>query len=231
MSGEAAKTRGYKGPISMEGVIAKWYVGNAKKNLAQYKMWATMIRQRVAPDSRVLEVAPGPGFLAIELAKLGNYKITGLDISKTFVQIEQKNAREAGLEIDFRLGDAGHMPFESELFDFIVCTAAFKNFSEPINALNEMYRVLKPDGKALIIDMRRDASKESIEKAVKAMPLDRVNSLFTKWTLSWLSKRAMTKEEFVELVSKTSFGECTIEEEGIGLEVNLQKWSAPQISE
>ncbi len=50
------------------------------------------------------------------------------------------------------------MPFESETFDFLLCRAAFKNFTEPLQALREMCRVLKPGGRALIIDLRRDTS-------------------------------------------------------------------------
>jgi ubiquinone/menaquinone biosynthesis C-methylase UbiE len=84
----------------------------------------------------------------IELAKLGNYKIAGLDISKTFVEIAQKKAKEAGVNIEFSLGDGAHMPYDDETFNFIICRAAFKNFKEPIGVLNEMYRVLKENGKA-----------------------------------------------------------------------------------
>ena len=58
----------------------------------------------------VLEVAPGPGFFAIELAKLGDFQITGLDISRTLVEIASENARAAGVRGRFspgqRLGDA-----------------------------------------------------------------------------------------------------------------------------
>jgi len=57
----------------------------------------------------VLEVAPGPGFFAIELAKQGDFKLTGLDISQTLVEIAAENARKAGVKIDFRLGNAAAM--------------------------------------------------------------------------------------------------------------------------
>src|ERR1700731_2616203 len=82
-----------------------------------------------------LEVAPGPGFFAIELAKLGDFKITGLDVSRTLVEIATQNARNAGVKIDFRLGNAAAMPFAAASFDMTYCAAAFKNFSEPVKAL------------------------------------------------------------------------------------------------
>ena len=222
MFGQKTKSKGYKG-IAMEGLVAKWYAGNQRKMMDQYKGWAKQVTGEVSDGSAVLEVAPGPGYLAIELAKYGKYKITGLDISKTFVDIARENAKDAGVNIDFQYGDAAHMPLDSEAFDFIVCTAAFKNFSEPINALNEMYRVLKPNGRALIIDLRRDVTKESLKNEVAKMRLGWLNSIITKWTFNWLAKRARTRDEFMELVAKTSFRNCEINEEELGLEIMLRK--------
>jgi len=218
----ATKSKGYKG-IAMEGFFAKWYAGNQRKMMEQYKGWAKEVREEVADGSAVLEVASGPGYLAIELARMGNYRIIGLDISKTFVEIAQKNANEAGLNINFRQGDASHMPFTDETFDFIVCTAAFKNFSEPVNALNEMHRVLRTNGRALIIDLKRDLTKQSIENEVTKMRLGKLNSTFTKWTFNWLAKRARTRDEFTELVAKSSFRKCQIQEDELGLEIRLRK--------
>ena len=60
----------------------------------------------------MLEVAPGPGYFAIEVARLQRFHVTGLDISRSFVQIASENARQEGLDVDFRHGDAASMPFE-----------------------------------------------------------------------------------------------------------------------
>jgi ubiquinone/menaquinone biosynthesis C-methylase UbiE len=127
--------------------------------------------EQILAQRSVLEVSPGPGYFAIELAKLGDYQITGLDISKTFVEIARANTEKANVRIDFRRGNASGMPFDNDKFDFLLCRAAFKNFSEPKRALKEMHRVLRPGGQALIIDLRRDASKESINQAINDMNL------------------------------------------------------------
>src|SRR5215471_18951736 len=119
----------YRGP-AMEGPIARWYASNTRRDTRAYRKIAQAIADQLPAGAAVLEVAPGPGYLAIELARLGDYRISGLDISRTFVQIASDNARQAGVSIDFRHGDAAHMPFQSESFDFIVCRAAFKNFSD-----------------------------------------------------------------------------------------------------
>src|SRR5882757_7258465 len=156
----STKTKGYKG-LGMEGFVATWYAKNTANSMNDFRIEARRVAALLAPGAKVLEVAPGPGYFAIELAKLGSYPITGLDISKTFVEIAQKNAAQAGVGAEFRQGSASNMPFERNQFDFLFCRAAFKNFSEPVCALQEMQRVLKPGGRALIADLRRDASLEA----------------------------------------------------------------------
>ncbi len=129
----------------MEGVIASWYAKTTFKDLNRHKLMAKQFVQKIPANGSVLEIAPGPGYFCIELARLGNYQITGLDISKSFVEIARKNAAEAGLIIDFREGNASAMPFQDHTFDFTFCQAAFKNFSEPVKAITEMYRVLNQE--------------------------------------------------------------------------------------
>ncbi len=216
-------TKGFKG-LGMEGFIARWYAKNTQKDMEEFKNLVRKVAEKIAEGSSVLELAPGPGYLAIELAKLANYKIVGLDISKTFVDIAQKKAKEAGVAVEFRQGDAAHMPFGDEMFDFVICRAAFKNFSDPLQVLNEMHRVLKINGKALIIDLRRDVAKESIDEFVNKRGLDRINSLITKWIFKFmLIKRAYTKDEIREFVSKTRFRKCEIQESSIVFEIWLEK--------
>jgi ubiquinone/menaquinone biosynthesis C-methylase UbiE len=217
-------SKGYKG-LGMNGFIATWYAQNTQKNMAAYRRSAKQVAERVAEGATILEVAPGPGYLSIELAKLGNYRIVGLDISATFVEIAQEKAKEAGVHIDFRLGNAAAMPLADGLFDCIVCSAAFKNFAEPVKALDEMFRVLKPGGKALIIDLRPDASIEVIDKHIREdLALTGINFLLTKWAFQhMLLKRAYTKEEIRQFASRSKFKTCTIEDDAIGMHIGLEK--------
>jgi ubiquinone/menaquinone biosynthesis C-methylase UbiE len=213
----------YKG-VGMEGPVAKWYASLSKKSMDDFGVLAQRIAHQVPQGRSVLEVAPGPGYFAIELAKLGDYRIKGLDISETFVEIARTNAAKANVEIDFRRGNASAMPFRDGKFDFLLCRAAFKNFSDPQGALEEMYRVLKPGGQALIIDLRRDASLESINQAVNQMSVGAVNGIITKLTFRFmLLKRAYTKKELEQLISKTKFHDIAVREDLIGLEILLSK--------
>ena len=222
-----ANPKPYKG-LGMEGAVAKWYAKLTRKSLDEFKKLARRAAEQIPAHGSVLEVAPGPGYFAIELAKLGDYQITGLDISQTFVGIARANAAKAGVQVDFRRGNASAMPFGDETFDFLLCRAAFKNFSEPDRALEEMHRVLKPGGRALIIDLRRDASKESINQAVNCMSLGVVNGLITKLTFRFmLLKRAYTKSQLEGLIANTGFGGVDIQESLTGLEISLSKNPKP----
>jgi len=221
----AVKTdKGYKG-MGMEGFIATWYAKITGKNIDTFKKEAREISERVLEGGAVLEVAPGPGYLAIELARLGKQTVTGLDISKKFVEIARTKAKEGGVSVDFRNGDVAHMPFADGMFDFIICRAAFKNFSQPVLALDEMYRVLKPGGKASIVDLRGDVSNATIDKHVtEDLHLTGFNLFFTKWIFkNSLIKRAYTTAQFKAMVAQSRFKTCEIREEAIGVEVILQK--------
>jgi len=223
MAAHVSTIKPYKG-LGMEGPVARWYAALTRKSLEDFKALARRIADQIPSPSSVLEVAPGPGYFAIELAKLGNYRVTGLDISETFVEIARANAANANVQVDFRRGNASSMPFGDATFDFLLCRAAFKNFSEPKGALEEMHRVLKPGGKALIIDLRRDASMDSIGQAVHAMNVGVVNGLITKLAFRFmLLKRAYTKSELEQLISETKFHDVEIRENPMGLEILLSK--------
>ena len=216
-------SKGYIG-IGMEGPIANWYAESARKDTRDQKKTARLIADRLSAGSAILEVAPGPGYLAIELAGLGEYKITGLDISQTFVEMARKKAKERGVQVDFQHGNASQMPFADNQFDQIVCVAAFKNFAEPIGALNEMYRVLKPGGRAAIFDLRGDASEAEINEHVNSMGLGKLNTFMIKWTFKFmLLKRAYTPASFEEMVAQSKFKDCEIHQDPIGMAVWLNR--------
>jgi len=217
------QTKGYKGQ-GMEGWIARWYARTRQKDMQQFRDEAKAVAEHLSPGSRVLEVAPGPGFFAIELAKLGDFVIAGLDISQTFVEMAAANAHNAGVKIDFQLGNAATMPFADESFDFIYCSAAFKNFSEPVKALDEMYRVLRPDGEALIVDLNKQVSMEEVRDYVKQSGRSGIDAWMTNLTFKhMLIKRAYTNEQFAQMARQSRFGACKVDLVPMALEVRLTK--------
>ena len=215
-----ATAKAYKG-LGMEGAIAKWYAKTTAKSMDEFSRLAREMSGELRPRGRVLEVAPGPGYFAIEMAKLG-HKVTAIDISRTFVEIGRNNAAKAGVEVAFREGDAAHLPFEEGSFDFVMCRAAFKNFADPVGAMEEMYRVLTKGGRAVIIDLRRDASPESVRETVDQLKLGSVNALITKLTFRFmLLPRAYTRADIEGFVSR--IGAVEVTESGAGMEIVMRK--------
>ncbi|HXX71124.1 MAG TPA: class I SAM-dependent methyltransferase [Candidatus Acidoferrum sp.] len=220
---QTGRAKAYKG-MGMEGLVAKWYARITRNDLSEFKALARRAAQELAEGARVLEVAPGPGYFAIELAKLGKYKITGLDISETFVQIARENAREEGVDIDFRRGNVSRMPLNDHSFDWVVCRAAFKNFADPIGALREIYRILTTGGKAVIIDLRKDAPKQEIDAHVDRMKVGQLNSILVKWAFrGMLLRRAYTKQDFERLIGESGFQKSKIADAPVGFEITLTK--------
>ena len=204
--------------------MAKWYDKNTRKSrLAEMKEYAEIVSGYTDAGAKVLEVAPGPGYLSIELAKRG-FSVTGVEISEDFITIEKRNAEEAGVSVDFKQGNASDMPLPDGYFDFIICSAAFKNFSEPLKALNEMHRVLKPSGTALIIDMNHNATNEDIESEMQKSGMKGFDRWFVKLSFkTFLKSGAYTKESFEDLIKQTAFANYEIKKRGIGFEVWLYK--------
>ncbi|HXC32491.1 MAG TPA: methyltransferase domain-containing protein, partial [Verrucomicrobiae bacterium] len=89
---EATAKKPYRG-ISMEGGIATWYAKMTRKDLSEFERLAREFAAMLPRGARVLEIAPGPGYLAVALAKLGPFKVTGLDISQSFVQMASQYAK------------------------------------------------------------------------------------------------------------------------------------------
>lgn len=199
--------------------MARWYDAGAQRERDETKALALRVAERLPAEASVLEVAPGPGYFAIELAKLGHYSITGLDISATFVRMASMNATREGVQVDFRRGNAADMPFESAAFDFVACRAALQNFSEPVKALQEMRRVLKPNGTALEVDLRKDVTSQALNQLVR-----KVSTGFGSWLVNQfvlrgiIQRRAYDKTQLAQMIAASGFGNCEFREGPIFLE-------------
>jgi ubiquinone/menaquinone biosynthesis C-methylase UbiE len=185
--------------------------------------YAKEAKKHFIDNANVLEVAPGPGYFSIELAKIGNYNITGMDISADFINICKTNAQRENVNINFVQGNVSSMVFEDNTFDFIFCSAAFKNFKEPVTALHEMYRVLKNNGTVLIVDMNHDVSKETLAEEAAKISKSGFERWFMKNTFKGLCKGAYSRTELENMIRQTSFNKSKIQEVGIGFYIYLYK--------
>src|SRR5260370_5198730 len=91
-----------KGP-EMEGVVARWYakLRRSGNQIEEYRKQAVQLTDGLPAGAKVLDVAPGPGNLAVEIARL-RFQVTSLDISRTILQIRNANATHPGVPLHSR---------------------------------------------------------------------------------------------------------------------------------
>jgi ubiquinone/menaquinone biosynthesis C-methylase UbiE len=207
--------------LGIEGAQANYYDKISREHrIGEMKEQAKEVTRHIKDEDSVLEIAPGAGYLSIELSKLGKYKITGMDISKDLVEICTRNAIEAGVQVKFQQGNVSNMPFQSNMFNFIICVLAFKNFKEPLKALKEMHRVLKPGGTALIIDLNRKASIKVTKKIAENMGLKGLKAYIAG---AIQRSGAYSRKEFESFISQTEFKDNEIRNSELGFSIYLKK--------
>lgn len=105
---------------------------------------------------RVLDVGCGTGELERRLATAHpDWHLTGVDLSEEMLAVAHKKLA-AHPQVDFQLAPAEDLPFPEDHFDLVVSASAFHYFPDPEAALQEMQRVLHPDGALLLLDWCRD---------------------------------------------------------------------------
>jgi ubiquinone/menaquinone biosynthesis C-methylase UbiE len=120
-------------------------------------------------QGEVLEVAIGTGRnLAFYPAGV---RLTGIDLSPAMLERARERARELGMEVDLREGDAQDLPLPDGSFDTVVCTLSLCNVPDDRKAVAEMKRVLKPGGRLLLLDHVRAASGlvRAVQKALEVV--------------------------------------------------------------
>ncbi len=204
---KAPTVKAYKG-MGMEGSVARWYERTTRRDMPEIMALAARIAAAVPAKASVLEVAPGPGFLSIELAERG-LQVRAVDISKTFVEIARRNAAVDGVEAQFEVGNAAALPVGDASVDFVVCRAA----------LAEMRRVLRPGGTALLIDLRRDVPVAELKRYVNGLGVGRLNRWFMMFVFrGMLIKRAYPIEEVRRMLTEAGWVEPRIETTPLGFE-------------
>lgn len=103
---------------------------------------------------QVLDCATGTGDLAIEFKEQVGKEgyVLGTDFCKEMIEHAPEKARENNLEIDFEVADAMNLPYDSDHFDIASIAFGIRNVDEPVVALKEMARVVKPGGNVVILE-------------------------------------------------------------------------------
>ncbi len=105
----------------------------------------------------ILDIATGTGDFAIEALVLNPDKVIGVDISEGMLAEGRKKMKKRKLEhlIDLQLGDSEKLLFEDNKFDAVIVSFGVRNFENLEKGITDMYRVLKPGGKTVIVEFSK----------------------------------------------------------------------------
>ena len=103
----------------------------------------------------VLDIACGTGDFTIEIAKavVNGSEVIGVDISEGMMEIGKKKIMKAGVAAEMSVADCEALPYDNNTFDRISVGFGVRNFEHLELGLSEMFRVLKPDGKLVILEL------------------------------------------------------------------------------
>lgn len=106
---------------------------------------------------RVLDIATGTGDFALAALKLKPKEIVGVDISSGMLEVGKEKMKRKGVDkiVRMELGDSEDLPFENDYFDGITVGFGVRNFENLEKGLGEMLRVLRPGGKAVVLEFSK----------------------------------------------------------------------------
>jgi ubiquinone/menaquinone biosynthesis C-methylase UbiE len=124
-----------------------------------------------AAHGKLLDVACGPGVVTAALAPHAA-AVVAFDATEQMLEKAKARCAKAGLRnVTFKSGDAEKLPFADAAFDGVVTRLAIHHFAQPQRALDEMFRVLRPGGSAVIVDAvsSEDAAESALHNAIERL--------------------------------------------------------------
>jgi SAM-dependent methyltransferase len=137
--------------VDYQDVLAEVGAGSAHPGgMAATRLW--MDRVALTPEHTVLEVGCGTGCTLVQLHQRFGCRVAGVDIRPAMIEKAKRRLRRMGVAGDLRVASALDLPFDADRFD-LVYTESVNVFLDALAALREYYRVLKPGGAYVDIEM------------------------------------------------------------------------------
>lgn len=113
----------------------------------------------ISADDEVLDVACGPGIVSCCLARTAK-RVTGVDmVPAMLIQARERQTAQALANVQWKLGDAEHLPFADNSFSLVVTRYSFHHFLDPQAIVREMARVCQPGGRIAVVDVTPESGK------------------------------------------------------------------------
>ncbi|MFO8029057.1 MAG: bifunctional demethylmenaquinone methyltransferase/2-methoxy-6-polyprenyl-1,4-benzoquinol methylase UbiE [Cyclonatronaceae bacterium] len=129
---------------------------NSVLSLGVHHRWRTKtVRMSGASEGMsVLDCATGTGDLAIAFKKaVGTTgRVVGTDFCAEMLGPAPEKSRRQGVEVDWEVADAMDLPYDDDRFDISSIAFGIRNVDDPLTALSEMARVVRPNGKVMVLE-------------------------------------------------------------------------------
>lgn len=146
-----------------DSVADNYDIMNDFMSLGVHRFWKyfAILSADVRPNMHILDLASGTCDLAIQMGKklAGSGRLVASDINDSMLSIGRDRMTDNGLikNIEFQLANAEELPFKSNQFDLVTMAFGLRNVTNKDKALSEIYRVLKPGGKCLVLEFSKPA--------------------------------------------------------------------------
>ncbi|NUC71427.1 class I SAM-dependent methyltransferase [Haloterrigena sp. SYSU A558-1] len=155
-------TRSSNGDEDVKEVVRRYWNGRADsydddgisgvRADEQREAWLAVLRRWTGdPPRRVLDLGCGTGTISLLLAELG-HDVSGVDLTPEMLERARAKAREAGLSIDFGLGDAEALPVPDDAYDVVTARHLIWTLPNPSKAIREWRRVVRPGGRIVLLE-------------------------------------------------------------------------------
>ena len=182
------------------------------KNHSKWKKEIAEIAKYSSPK-KILDVATGTGDIAINLSKIKGSKIEGVDVSGNMLKIARKKIDELKIDnIVLKTCEAENLVFEDNHFDIVSIGYGVRNFSNLEKGLSESYRVLKKDGKLIILEtsIPENLIIKFMYTIITSIYIPLIAYIFSGKTKAYLylldsTKKFPPKNKFIEMLYRTGF--------------------------
>jgi len=127
------------------------------------KAWRKKVRRTIEKfqPKMILDVATGTGDLALELSKIPEVNILGVDISKGMLDVGRAKIQKKNLQnrIELQQADSEKLPLSDNSFDVVTVSFGVRNFENLENGLKEINRVLKPGAHLVVLEFSKPKNK------------------------------------------------------------------------
>jgi ubiquinone/menaquinone biosynthesis C-methylase UbiE len=167
----------------------------------------------VEPGMRVLDAGCGSGrVMALLAERFPGLRLEGVDLSKDMVE-KARRVVSSHANVSVRHGDVQSLPFDADTFDGVISLASIKHWPDQGAGLSEIFRVLKPGGRAFVMEADRNCSRPSSARFVATWRLTPWPARFVlvEYFMRFVAGQGLTAERIESLMEGAGFREVKVE--------------------